>query len=202
VAGLGAGCASSQESASPKGFEQVIPAKYQPGLVKATQKDGYDLLRSKKSNSRVALSLRSATGDYLQFFVSVLNEGERARKMGPKQVRLTYDGQTTRAYAPSDMPGPVERDARDEESLGAALTEATGDLYADREVRGTEEGGAYASESSEDDDALPLLRLSTLGQGRRATGFVYTPIVEGTARRFMLAVHVGGDVHKFRYALK
>ncbi|PSQ98803.1 MAG: hypothetical protein BRD48_06090 [Bacteroidetes bacterium QS_9_68_14] len=171
---MGAGCASSQESASSKGFEQVIPAKYQPGLVKATQKDGYDLLRSKKSNSRVALSLRSATGDYLQFFVSVLNEGKRARKMGPQQVRLTYDGQTT----------------------------PTGDLYADREVRGTEEGGAYAAESSEDDDALPLLRLSTLGQGRRATGFVYTPIVEGTARRFMLAVHVGGDVHKFRYALK
>lgn len=195
-----AGCATSSPSSSSAGFERVVPSRAQPAPIQMNTEGEYDILFSEKSGSAVAISLRAATPDYLQFFVTTFNTGDQMHRVSPSDMRLQFkgsDAQTVRIYTASSVPAQASQDAQSDAEAAAELTDQTGRLYATDKVYGGESSSAYGgSEASEEE---VLLQPAALESGQRAAGFVYAPSPTAGAGQFVFKVPVGDEMHRFQY---
>ena len=207
IAGLLAGCASSSPATSDS-FEKVTPAAYQPGSVSLTTQGGYEILSSEKEGGNVAVSLRSASREYVQFYVTAFNKSSDPRQISPQSIRLRFRGgsnQVMSAYTPSSVPEILKKDARDEARTAAELMQATrGAIYADRRgTSGTESNPAYGGGGSEEESPTEaLLKPRYIVSGQRTGGFVYAPAPDVGAGQFVIQVPFGEEVHKFRYSFE
>ena len=201
---ISAGCASS--SSTSAAYSQMAPAPYQPGPVEMTTEEGHDILHSEKRGSRVAVSLRNATEDYLQFFVSARNTGDDPRRVSPSNMRLRFesgDKRMVRMHPASSVPNLIAREDRSSALAAAELMRATGQLYASEErTSGSEGNPAYGGGSESDGGQELLLQPSWLLKNRRVTGFVYGPAPSAQAGQFVIEVPVGDEVHRFRYTFR
>ncbi|PSR01558.1 MAG: hypothetical protein BRD47_05860 [Bacteroidetes bacterium QS_8_68_28] len=166
---LCAGCAtSSPSSSSSAGFERVVPSRVQPDQLQMDTEGDYDVLYSNQPGSAVAVSLRSATADYLQFFVTTFNRGDRARPVNPGDMRLRFkgsDAQTVEMYATSNVPGQASQDARNDAQDAVELTELTRRLYVTEDVSGGEGSSAYGGDEPISEAEEVLLESSVLESG-------------------------------------
>jgi hypothetical protein len=201
---LCAGCATSSPSSSSSsaGFERVVPSRVQPDQLQMDTEGDYDVLYSNQPGSAVAVSLRSATADYLQFFVTTFNRGDRTRPVNPGDMRLRFkgsDAQTVKMYATSNVPGQASQDARNDAQDAVELTELTRRLYVTEDVSGGEGSSAYGGDEPISEAEEVLLESSVLESGQRVAGFVYAPSPTAGAGQFVFKVPVGDEMHKFQY---
>lgn len=195
VGGLAAGCASPELA--------IYPTRTQPSQVEETINGGYTFLQSSKGESVVTVSLRRATDEYIQSYISIVNEEGNPANIKPSRITVesVETESTFSAYQPSEAPGVVRRAAQESrpQFVGMNTLAVTGQM-----ATGAREGeagtqGAYGSDSG---DQLSfqdvMLRAETLPAQKATSGLVFTPF-SGDLEKFTMKVPIGEATHAFQF---
>jgi hypothetical protein len=195
VGGLAAGCASPELA--------IYPTQTQPSQVEETVNGGYTFLQSRKGGSVVTVSLRRATEEYVQSYVSIVNEKGDLATISPSRIMVesAETGNTFSAYRPSEAPGVVKRAAQESRSqfVGMNTLAVTGQTAIGAREGGAGTRGSYGSDSG---DKLSfqdvMLQAETLPAQKAVSGLVFTPF-SSDLKKFTMKVPVDGITHAFQF---
>lgn len=200
----------------------VYPSSEQPKDVQRVTQRGFDFLHSDKSNSRVTVSLQSATSNYASLYVSIANKRGGVSSVDPSSFivtakRVGASEETYSAYSPEKVSGLLAGDVKAQSNVvptmsyyanlnnGQVLSGKGGQTVYSRSIdRDGESGGtgAYGSSTSENGRNLEvqelLLQKQLVGPGNVTDGLVYSPFTE-TATGMNISITIGAETHTFSY---
>lgn len=199
----------------------VYPSSEQSEDVRRVTQRGFDFLHSDKTNSRVTVSLRSATSSYASLYVSIANRADGGSLVVPSSFTVTAKNkdqseETYSVYAPEEVPGVLASEARAQSSVITVMSyyaNLNGQIQAGRggqtiyarsakRDEGSSGTGAYGAPTSDEDRNLELqellLQKQVIGPGNVTDGLVYSPFTE-TATGMDVSVTIGAETHTFKY---
>ncbi len=189
----------------------VLPASDQPDDVQRTTRQGYDFLESQKEQSRVVLSMRTATPRYAKFYVTVENTGTNSVSLPLSSLSVetrTRNGGTEsfQPYSPDEVPGVVIEDINNSydflSTFGAVQSLSQNPSRGGRgSVQEAQEQYGGGSESRAASYKESMLETQSLSPQNVTSGLVYTPFNTQT-QQVTVSVPVGGETHTFRYDLR
>lgn len=205
--------------------QTVYPADEQSDEVTRSTRSGYDYLVSSKDDVQVTVSLRAATPDAAQFYMSVANRSDNAINVDPSDVKVTMilaDGsqKTMTAYAPDEAPGFLRRKAMEnqQEAVSLGRTNIVGASFSqvsessiqaaiinpqDREVGGRKGYGTSAQAGASQGMSIKnlLFQPEVLSPNTVTDGMVISDM-QDNVERIILNVPIRDKMHSFKYYLK
>jgi len=184
----------------------IYPASNQGQEVEKVVRGGYTFLRSEKEGSVATVSLRRATGSYVQTYVSISNKESSSFRVVPQNVMVETieNGQTFSAYSPEEAPTVVQRAAEGSRRsfLGMNSLNVTGNTAMGGETGEAGSTGSYGSDSEPQRSYLDLmLKEQTLAGQQATSGLVFTPFSTGISA-FQMTVPAGNTTHTFRFTVR
>lgn len=202
--------------------QTIYPADEQQEEVTRSTRSGHDYLVSSKDDVQVTISLRAATPDAAQFYMSVANRSNNAFRVDPSEVRVTMmlaDGgqKTTRAYDPDEAPDILRRKAMENQQEAVSLGRANivgasfqqvseSSIQAaiidpqDRPAGGRKGYGTSSSNSSYQGISIEklLFQPEILSPNTVTDGMVISDMQENV-KRIILNIPIRGEMHTFNY---
>ncbi len=155
----------------------------------------------------VTISLRRATSEYIQAYVSISNRGDGPATIDPGRITVenAETENTFSAYPPGEAPAVVRRAAKQSSSEFVGMDRLTasgeGAIYGATEGE-TGSRGSYGSESGDDISLSDLmLQSETLPAQQATSGLVFTPFTGGL-KEFTINVPVDETTHSFQFRVE